>query len=863
MTEFLPNKNRLAGKRLVNVFNQVLLPALITLLFMTSLVATQGESKVMSALAFAGADGYGANTVGGRGGTVLHVTNLNDSGIGSLRWALEQVSGPRIVVFDVGGTINLKSQILIEHGNVTVAGQSAPGEGVTLSGAGIRVKTSEVIIRGMHIRPGDGAAGSTPDNRDALMVGTTEFEIKNVAIDHNSFAWAVDENVALNGRLKDISFTNNIVAEGLSNSLHSKGEHSKGLLVSNWGGTEVDTARISIARNLFSDNMQRNPEVRAGQQIEIINNLIYNYGLGHIGMALGGANEGTITVDIDVLGNVLTPGADTAKSSKGPIFLNAMSNASTISLSDNLVSGRAMDANGNQVQASLTNSYGGVKQGQVDNAAASKSGIAVLDSSIVSSAVLGSVGAVNGSGADTVDRRVLNEVLTRTGSIIDKVSEVQTGGASVTSYGAVDSDRDGMPDWFEDLYGFDKAVANDKADSDLDGYTNVEEYLNGIISGFDLGGSRLAATKVNIASGGTVTASALATPVAVTGFASGSQIDLSAVVTPFNTATDPLSRYVEIAYANGNSYVSVDADGAGAGTSRTLVVVVEKARVTLADLKVSFSSEAIAKAPTPAPVEQAEQAPVGDSDFRLISLVQLIGTAGNDTHTIRESHERVSEKAGGGTDTVVSFVDYALDAHVENLSLRPTASTGTGNDLGNRIVGNDGANWLAGLDGNDVLSGKGGHDRILGGNGDDRIEGNDGNDVMSGGFGADFLLGGFGDDTFIFESAEAIATRSVMQDRINDFSQGDRIFVDGALVDFTSVDSIIMPGATQAKAWDAASKIIATGDDFALIHGARDSWLFWDGNDDGVIDSGVLLANAATSHQSWMNTTLSSVLPEL
>ena len=162
--------------------------------------------------------------------------------------------------------------------------------------------------------------GQEAGDRDGLMIGTTDFTIDNVIVDHNSFSWALDENVDINGFVHDITVSNNIIAEGLSNSIHPHGEHSKGMLVSNWatpGGSQDN--HITISNNLFADNMGRNPEVRAGADIEIVNNYIHGYGLGYSAIAVGGGNEGKATMSAKVVGNVMTPGLSTRASARNPI----------------------------------------------------------------------------------------------------------------------------------------------------------------------------------------------------------------------------------------------------------------------------------------------------------------------------------------------------------------------------------------------------------------------------------------------------------------------------------------------------------------------------------------------------------------
>jgi Ca2+-binding RTX toxin-like protein len=450
-------------------------------------------------LAFAGAEGYGANATGGRGGRVLHVTTLADTGTGSLRWALSQ-SGPRTIVFDVAGSIKLASQILVENGDVTIAGQSAPGEGITIEGSRIRLKASNIIVRGLHFRPGDGD-GMKVGDRDGMMIGTTDYAQNNVIIDHNSFTWGIDENFDVNGNIHNLTISNNIIAEGLSHSLHPNGEHSKGLLVSNWEGLNGSTdTNISIIKNLMSSNMERNPEVKAGQNVEVLNNYVYDYGHEFRVMWFGGGNDGTLLTSIKAVGNVITPGPGTnndvidpmyltpgysAPSTNLPMILNPMAPGSELYLADNVWTKLPTDSAGNQDQNLLYWDNGGI--GFLVDHASFGSGAKILDSSATAAYVLANAGT-SGYSANSVDARIIRDAATGGGTLIDSTAQVG-GMPSATGYfmtAAPDTDRDGMPDWFEDKYGFNKLVDDSNGDTDKDGYTNVEEYLNGIITGFDV-----------------------------------------------------------------------------------------------------------------------------------------------------------------------------------------------------------------------------------------------------------------------------------------------------------------------------------------------------------------------------------------
>jgi pectate lyase len=438
---------------------------------------------MINAPAFPGAEGYGAAATGGRGGSVLHVTNLADSGDGSLRWALSQF-GARTIVFDISGSIKLSSEIVVSNGDVTIAGQTAPGDGITIEGSRLRLKASNIIVRGMHFRPGDGA-GSDPADRDGMMIGTTDYAMNNIVIDHNSFTWATDENLSVSGNVHNVTISNNIIAEGLYNSINPKGPHSMGLLITNGGGTQADLdTDITIAKNLFSANYERNPEVRAGQNIEIVNNYAYDYGLGHVVNWIGGGTGGALKTTARVIGNVMTPGPST-NNVKVPIVLASMGTGSEVFIADNLWTRIAADIDGNQDQSKLWWDNGGGRYASGSSSFASN--VKVLDSTAVSAFVLANAGTSGYSG-NAVDARIVNDARTGGGKIIDSTAQVggMPSASGVSIAGALDTDRDGMPDWFEDKYGFNKLVGDQNGDSDTDGYTNLEEYLNGIVTGYDL-----------------------------------------------------------------------------------------------------------------------------------------------------------------------------------------------------------------------------------------------------------------------------------------------------------------------------------------------------------------------------------------
>ena len=241
------------------------------------------SARADQSLAFPGAQGAAATTPGGRGGKILRVTTLAKGGPGSLLEALE-TDGPRIVVFEVGGVIDMeRTEIRIAKPFLTIAGQTAPSPGVTLIRTGVDVATHDVVIQHVRIRTGgagaDKAAGWAPDTISTV-------NAHNVIVDHCSLTWAVDENLSASGPRftgktpeewrnavsRRITFSNNIIAEGLAHSTHPKGEHSKGTLIHD------NVNDVLIVGNLYAHNYERNPLFKGGARGMVINNLIYNPG---------------------------------------------------------------------------------------------------------------------------------------------------------------------------------------------------------------------------------------------------------------------------------------------------------------------------------------------------------------------------------------------------------------------------------------------------------------------------------------------------------------------------------------------------------------------------------------------------------
>lgn len=272
----------------------------------------------LRAEAFPGAEGWAAATEGGRGGAIIRVTNLNADGPGSLKAALE-ASGRRIVVFEVGGVIDLGlSTISIDEPYLTIAGQTAPSPGITVIRGGFDIRTHDVIVR--HIRIRSGVSGQQRGDWEADGISTVA--ARNVIVDHCSITWAVDENLSASGprftgdtveewragTSRNITFSYNILAEGLAHASHPKGEHSKGSLIHD------NATGILIYRNLYAHNYERNPMLKGGAQAAVVNNFIFNPGAQAIHynlMDLEWGDHSHQTGELSAVGNVLRAGFST------------------------------------------------------------------------------------------------------------------------------------------------------------------------------------------------------------------------------------------------------------------------------------------------------------------------------------------------------------------------------------------------------------------------------------------------------------------------------------------------------------------------------------------------------------------------
>lgn len=439
--------------------------------------------------AFPGAVGFGTETIGGRGGKVYEVTSLADSGVGTLRAALD-ASGPRIVVFKVSGHIILNTPIIIKNPFVTIAAQTAPGDGVLLRREFLTIATHDVIVRNLRVRVGD--ENGPTSTRDGITISTSyaTSDVYNVVLDHCSVAWGIDENVSTwvsaskTFKVHDITISNTIIAEGLYNSVHVDegatvaAPHSMGLLLGPTG-----TSNISMYRNLLAHNGGRNPRLDGVNQVEVVNNVIYNW--SDIPTEISSA-----ALKANIIGNYYKGGVNSSE--RDLKFSDGTDVNSKIYVDGNyadFIHSRTLDSTKirnpiddqhavilQQNSAIVTPWYTSIPPYYKATSPLFNSGVNAISVAEAYTSVLASAGAIP---RDSVDVRVVKSVVDRTGSRID--SQTQVGGWPVLRTGTpeVDSDHDGIPDAWENLYGLNPNNAADANSISSTGYTFIEDYING------------------------------------------------------------------------------------------------------------------------------------------------------------------------------------------------------------------------------------------------------------------------------------------------------------------------------------------------------------------------------------------------
>ena len=417
-------------------------------------------------LAFPGAEGAGRYAVGGRGGRVLRVTHTGDSGPGSLRAAIE-AEGPRTIVFDNGGVIRLESPLVIRRDRGTLAGQTAPGGGITLIGQPLIIAADDVIVR--HIRSRLGAEQAI--EADAISVTRG----RRIILDHVSASWSVDETLSVGSRydppergIYDVTVQNSVIAESLNASAHAKGDHGYGSLVRGGYG-----ARISFIGNLWASHRARMPrpgnynppEVDAeGPYLEFRGNVFYNWGGEQAGY-----NADTNSVSTYAfVGNAYLAGPDTT----GGWAFEDSDPLAVAWFEANRMDGTLPDD-----PWSLVKDDGG--PGTRLSARPDWAGAPPEDPETWQDQVLSTAGAF--LPRDAVDARIIAGVRDRSGRIIDSPEVV--GGLGQIDAGVpwIDSDGDGLPDDWEAAHGSNPTGPADGATApDGDGHTLLEDWLNAL-----------------------------------------------------------------------------------------------------------------------------------------------------------------------------------------------------------------------------------------------------------------------------------------------------------------------------------------------------------------------------------------------
>jgi hypothetical protein len=415
--------------------------------------------------AFPCAEGAGRYAEGGRGGRVLRVTHLGDSGPGSLRAAVE-ATGPRTVIFDIGGVIRLASPLTVRRGRITIAGQTAPGGGITLRDQPLIVAADDVVIRHLRSRLGD----ESGTEADAVSVERG----RRIILDHISASWSIDETLSVGSRydppergVYDVTVQWSIIAESLNASGHGKGDHGYGSLVRGGHG-----ARMTFHHNLWAAHRARMPRPGnynppsvdpEGPQFEFRSNVFHNWGGSYAGY-----NADTDSLSAYAfIGNAYLPGSDSA----GRWAFEESNPLSRAWFEGNAMDGEVPADPWSLVKDSDRPGYRLAARPEWAEPAGPGTGVEAV--------VLARAGA--GPVRDAVDARIVEGVRARTLRIID--SQTAVGGWPALEAGApwMDSDGDGMPDDWERANGLDPADAGDgPADRNGDGWTNLEDWLNSL-----------------------------------------------------------------------------------------------------------------------------------------------------------------------------------------------------------------------------------------------------------------------------------------------------------------------------------------------------------------------------------------------
>jgi pectate lyase len=426
--------------------------------------------------AFPGAEGEGANARGGRGGDVCHVTTLSNSGAGSFRSCVEGTGDRRTVVFDIAGRIRLTSPLRGRRSRLTIAGQTAPGDGIQVSGYQVMLEGDDIIVQHMRFRAGDeekGPRASGGFTEDSFDVGGN-----NIIVDHVSASWGIDECLSTGTDAWDnLTIQWSIMSEGLHQTGLFHGErdtdydpggprgHAMGSLFKPSSGD----SHLSLHHNLYAHNNNRNPAIGTysssqSQWADIRNNVLYNWA-DNPGYASGTSRA----IYLNYVGNYGVQGPSTDDA-----FMFDADAASNLRI---FIADNRLDTNHNT-------RFDGAVTSSVVTGSFSRSSTAHTLAPVTTHPSADVIGLVlDQSGArpwsrDAVDERVVANAHANTGRLINSQDEVGGWGTLDLGTRVVDGDRDGMPDDYERTHATNPATADNNGDVDGDGYTNLENYLH-------------------------------------------------------------------------------------------------------------------------------------------------------------------------------------------------------------------------------------------------------------------------------------------------------------------------------------------------------------------------------------------------
>ena len=420
-------------------------------------------------LAFPTAEGFGAFAKGGRGGEVFHVTNLNNDGEGSLRWAINQ-EVPRTIVFDVSGIIDITEQLTIVHPYVTIAGQTAPGEGICIRGETLRIEAAEVIIRYLKVRLGDGKHGiGSLQGKDAISVAKG----KNIIVDHCSASWSLDEVLSTSTyhpHLTNVTIQWCFITEGLNPDGHGFGS-----LIRGTGG-----AKYSYLYNLYAHNHGRNPrpgnydrnphtQDSLGLLLDFRNNVIYNWGGKHAGY---NADKESVS-KLNYVNNYLISGVNSIN--------NGIAYSTGSPYNQAFFDGNYYNHQKPKNQWSLVHfnenwSAETIKKYQQNQPF--ETGFIRPISALESYRNILEKGGASLPQRDIIDQRIIEDIKNNSGKIINSQEEVGGWPLLKAKNPQLDSDRDGMPDEWEIKNHLNINDASDRNEIASNGYTMLENYLN-------------------------------------------------------------------------------------------------------------------------------------------------------------------------------------------------------------------------------------------------------------------------------------------------------------------------------------------------------------------------------------------------